>query len=78
MKLNPKKTQIILQELRKVLPNGDLSINELASRTKLVGATIYRYIGVLNAGGIVKETRVIDKASLYQITDKGIEYLKKK
>lgn len=77
MQLNPVKVQKILSELESIAPNGDLTTKEIAKRIEVNWSTAYRYLGILCERELIKISRTIDKANLYKITEKGIEYLKK-
>lgn len=61
-----EKKQRILKELKKVHPS-DLSIGEVAKRTKMSRATVSTYLKVLKAEGKIKISRKVGRAIFYQL-----------
>jgi len=75
LKLKKEKVVKILTELMSILPNGDLSISELANKIGISSGTVYRYVGIMEAKGTIKQSRIVQNAPLYQITEEGKKYL---
>jgi DNA-binding IclR family transcriptional regulator len=60
----------VLKELEKVNPN-DLSIGEVAKKTKLSRTTVSTYLKVLHAEGKIEVSREVGRAIFYRTRRKA-------